>query len=88
MTFYLSSDVMARTTLNIDTPVLDELKRIQRQEAKSLGKLVSELLTDALGRRGREAREGAGFEWISKPMAARVDLSDKEALYAAMDRDE
>ncbi len=79
---------MARTTLNIDTPVLDELKRIQKREGKSLGRLVSELLTDALGRRRAEVSEDAGFEWISKPMEARVDLADKDAVYAALDRDE
>ncbi len=79
---------MARTTLDIDTPVLEELKRIRKREGKSLGRLVSELLTDALGRRRSQVSEAAGFEWISKPMRARVDLADKDAVYAALDRDE
>ena len=78
-----------RTTLDIDTPVLEELKRLQkRREAKrkSMGKLVSELLTEALVRRQGDVAEGAGFEWVSKPMKARVDLEDKEAVYAELDR--
>ena len=79
-----------RTTLDIDTPVLEELKRLQkRQEAgkkKSLGKLVSELLIEALGRRDGKIGEGVGLEWTSKPMNALVDLEDKDALYAELDR--
>lgn len=78
---------MARTTLNIDRPVLMELKKIQKREGKSLGRLVSELLTSALaGRRGGDRGE-PGLEWISKPMRSRIELADKEALYAALDRD-
>ena len=79
-----------RTTLDIDTPILEELKRLQKRldaPGKSLGKLVSELLTEALARRGGEVGEAAGFEWISKPMRARVDLEDKEAVQAVLDAD-
>lgn len=78
-----------RTTLDIDTPVLDELKRLQKRqsERKSLGSLVSELLTEALARREREVKEAPGFRWLSKPMKARVDLEDKDALYAELDRE-
>jgi hypothetical protein len=32
-----------RTTLDIDDPVLKEIKRLQRREGKSLGRLVSDL---------------------------------------------
>jgi hypothetical protein len=73
-----------RTTLDIDDPVLRELKRRQRAEGKSLGKLASELLARALAEPHSEAA-GAPFAWISRDMGARVDLADKEALYAAMD---
>ncbi len=78
-----------RTTLNIDTPVLEELKRLQRlQQGRKtpLGRLVSELLTEALARRKGEIREDAGFDWISSSMDARVDLEDKDAVYAELDR--
>jgi hypothetical protein len=73
-----------RTTLDIDDPVLRELKRRQRAEGKSLGKLASELLARALADRGT-GTGAARFEWISRDMAARFDLADKEALYQAMD---
>ncbi len=78
-----------RTTLNIDSPVLAELERLQKgqkEKTKSLGKLVSELLTEALARRRSEVAESLGFEWISKSMGARIDLEDKEAVYAELDR--
>ena len=39
---------MPRTTLNIDAPVLEDLKRLQKKENKALGTLVSELLVQAL----------------------------------------
>lgn len=79
-------DVMARTTVNIDTPLLDELRRLQRKEGKSLGELVSELLAEAFAERtsGRRSHPRE-LEWITRPMGARIDISDKEALYAALD---
>ena len=90
MCILLASDV--RTTIDIDTPVLEELKRLQKNDRgrrrRSLGALVSELLTEALARRRAEVAESPGFEWISKPMTARVDLDDKDAVHAALDRDE
>ena len=39
-----------RTTLDIDGPVLHELKQRQTKEGKSLGRLVSDLLARALSR--------------------------------------
>lgn len=75
-----------RTTLDIDDPVLRELKRRQRAEGKSLGKVASELLARALAEPG-EAKPVPKFEWIAQVMGARVDLADKEALYQAMDAD-
>ncbi len=86
---------MARTTLNIDYPILQELKKLRHDEQKPLGQLVSELVCEALTHR-RKAKPAAvefprrgtseGFQWISGPMRARIDISDKEALYAVLDR--
>lgn len=58
---------MPRTTLNIDGSVLGELKRLQRQEGKSLGQLVSELLARVLAD-DPTAEPGEALEWISQPM--------------------
>ena len=39
---------MARTTVDIDTPILKELKRLGRKEGVTLGALISRLLAQAL----------------------------------------
>ena len=75
-----------RTTLDIDDPILKDLKRLQRREGKSLGRLVSDLLAQALAtRRGALPAPPPPFQWIAKPMDARVDLADKHALLDALD---
>jgi hypothetical protein len=75
-----------RTTLDIDDPILKDLKRLQRRERKSMGRLVSDLLALALAAQQSGAQPPApAFQWIAKPMRARVDLSDKQALLDAMD---
>lgn len=76
---------MARTTLDIDTPLLEELKKMQKMEKKSLGALVSRLLAEALAHRSRRRAAPRDFRWVSQAMGARVDISDKDALYAALD---
>jgi len=81
----IASRIMARTTLNIDTPVLDELKRLKKRENKSVGRLVSELLVEALARRSREGEPERAFEWATQEMKPLVDISDKEALWAVLD---
>jgi hypothetical protein len=79
---------MSRTTIDIAAPLLDDLRQIQAQEGKSLGSLVSELLAEALAHRKAGGRPAPPFQWISRPMGARVDLGDKDAIYAVLDRDE
>ena len=74
-----------RTTLDIDGPVLRELKKRQTKEGKSLGRLVSDLLAHALKSKATPANDSPPA-WIAKPMGARVSLSDKEAVYRALDR--
>ena len=86
----LASDVM-RTTLDIETPILLELKRLQKREHKSLGQLASELIAFALkARRGGAQRAGeAEAKWIARPLGpAKVDLLDKEAVAAVTDADD
>jgi hypothetical protein len=76
---------VARTTLNLDDPVLADLKRLQRKEHKPLGELASELLATAIAARRKPSATVARLHWTSRPMGASVDLSDKHALFAAMD---
>lgn len=86
--FYYHQSSMARTTVNIDRPILQDLKRLQKQEKKPLGQLMSELLREALARRRAKSVPAPSFDWKHKPMKARIDITDKDALYAALDRDE
>lgn len=78
----IASRIMSRTTIDIDPTVLAELKRRQRSEGKSLGRLVSELL--ARGLDGEQLPAPAPFTWITAPMSARVDLDDPEAVRRAL----
>jgi hypothetical protein len=78
---------MARTTLDIDKPILTEVRALQQRERRSMGKIVSELLAEALAMR-KTSTEAPRLEWVSRPMRALVDLSDKEAIYAALDADQ
>ncbi len=76
-----------RTTVDIDDPVLKDLKKIQQKEGKSLGRLISDLLAQALGERKSTKSPTRPLQWISKAMGARIDLADREALYAAMEQE-
>ena len=77
-----------RTTVDIDEPVLKEVKRLTRREGKALGRVVSELLAESLGRRRARAPDAPPFAWTSHRMDARVDLADKDAVQAALDASE
>jgi hypothetical protein len=78
---------MPRTTLDIDGSILREIRALHQKEGRTMGKIVSELLAEALAQRKRPGEE-VSLTWVSRPMRAMVDLADKEALYAVMDRDE
>jgi hypothetical protein len=78
---------MPRTTLDIDGPTLNEVRALQEKEGRSMGRIVSELLAEALAQR-QAPSQTPPFSWISRPMGALVDLSDKEAVYAIFDRDD
>jgi hypothetical protein len=77
---------MPRTTIDIDAPLLRDLKRLQKRERKSLGRLVSDLLAQALKPGAAHAAARGEFTWVSRPMGAKVDLADKEAVRALLDR--
>jgi len=76
---------MARTTINIDDPVLRDLKQLQKLEGKSLGQLISELLGQVLAQQRKKKEKPRHFHWSCRAMNARIDLEDKDALYAALD---
>ena len=75
-----------RTTIDIDDPILREVKAIHEREGRSIGAIVSELLAEALAGR-RPSRARPSFRWTARPMKSLVDLTDKETVYAALDAD-
>jgi hypothetical protein len=84
MRIVLASRIMARTTLDIDPVVLQELKVRGRREGKTIGRLVSEMLAVAL--RSDAPPDPAPLAWATRSMNARVDLEDKEAVARALDQ--
>lgn len=74
-----------RTTVDIEGPVLKQLRVIQKREGVTLGALVSRLLATALAQ-NRQAVNRTPFQWTARPMGVRVDLQDKESVYAILDR--
>jgi hypothetical protein len=83
MLFLIASRIM-RTTLDIDGPILREVRALHEREGRSMGAVVSELLAEALARR-RSTRARPSFRWSSRDMTSLIDLSDKEAIYAALE---
>ena len=75
---------MPRTTMDIDAPILDKLKKLQAKEQKSLGRLISDLLAQALADTSMDTSTEE-FAWSTQPMGARIDISDKDAVWRAME---
>jgi hypothetical protein len=75
-----------RTTLDIDAPILREIKALQKKEGRSMGRIATDLLADALARRKRPAGKQE-FRWAARRMRALVDLADKEAVHRMLDSD-
>jgi Holliday junction resolvasome RuvABC ATP-dependent DNA helicase subunit len=73
-----------RTTVDIEDPVMKELRAIQKREGKTLGALVSRLLAQAIAQR-RRGSPRPRLAWISRKMRPLLDLADKEAVYAALE---
>jgi plasmid stability protein len=78
----LASRIM-RTTIDLDPGILRDLKTRAKREGKSLGRVASELLAASLD--ASTAPAPAPFTWASRPMGARVDLEDKEAVRQLVD---
>ena len=80
MRLAIASNIMARTTVNLDASVLRELKRRAKEEGKSLGDVISEIVGPALATSSSRAGS-ARFTWRTARMGPpKVDLEDKEAV--------
>ncbi len=76
---------MPRTTVDIDAPILRDLKRLTKQRKQPLGRVVSDLLGEALANLREQKPRPRSLQWTSQPMHARVDLDDKEAVWRELD---
>ena len=74
-----------RTTLDLASPVLEELKSLRNKEGGSLGSLASRLLAEALTAKRADAPAAPDFRWESQAMSAKVNLANKEAVYRILD---
>ena len=72
MRLKISSRIM-RTTLDLATPVLKELKSLRDKEGGSLGSLASRLLAEALTAKRASAETPPEFRWETQAMSARVN---------------
>jgi hypothetical protein len=78
--------VSVRTTLDIDDPVLRDLRRVARAQRRPLSRVASELLAKSLARPEAEMMPQPEFRWHARAMGARVDVADRDAVYEAMER--
>jgi hypothetical protein len=76
---------MPRTTVDIEAPLLAEMKQLQSREKKTLGQCVSEAVARYLAEKKSRVRKLPSFSWISHPLGLKVDIADKEAVYTALD---
>ena len=60
---------MPRTTINIDDPILKEIKGLQKKEGQAISKIVSQLLAEALAQR-KTPGATPKLDWVSRPMHA------------------
>lgn len=78
---------MSRTTLDIDKPILEEIRQLHRKENKSMGRVVSDLLAQALmdRRNAQEKKHPPRLHWRSRSLGALVDLEDKASVFRILD---
>ncbi len=77
-----------RTTIDVADPILLSLKRLSKEEGKSLGQVASELLAQALAaRKAKGKKKPPPFKWHTTPGRLLVDLDDKDAVWAILDAD-
>ncbi|KAB2641194.1 MAG: hypothetical protein DVB26_05300 [Verrucomicrobia bacterium] len=74
-----------RTTLDLEKPILEGLKSLQKKEKIPLGRIASRLLAGALTREACGSVDKPVLQWISASMQAKVNLADKDAVARAME---
>lgn len=74
---------MARTTLDLDPSVTQELRRRAKRDGKSMGQVASETLAQGFA---IDRPVSPVFEWKMHNMGLPlIDLEDKDELYRILD---
>ncbi len=73
--------------MDIDDPILEEVKRFRDQEGKSLGRVITDLLAWAIADLNKQEDQDSEFEWTARSLGARIQLEDKDVLYRVLDRE-
>jgi|GEM_PF-452237 len=82
----LASNIVPRTTLDLDSSVLAQLRQRACAEHKSMGQLASERL--AISLEDETPVAGRALRWPAWHMGKpKLDLQDKDALWRALDGD-
>jgi hypothetical protein len=85
MSNLLASHIMPRTTLDLDSTVLEQLRRRAANEHKSMGQVASERLAVSL--RESTPKELPRLRWPSRRMGKpAVALEDKDSLWKLLDK--
>lgn len=88
MSAVVTSNIMTRTTLDIDGTVLNQLRARAAKEGKSMGQVASEMLAPALAE-GEQRPEARPLRWTTRKMGTpKIDLEDKETLWLSLDREQ
>jgi plasmid stability protein len=86
MTSSVTSNIMPRTTLDLDATVLADLRRRAAAQSKSMGQVASEVL--AIGLHDEPTEEQPPLQWARKDLGLKVDLEDKDAVWRILDTEE
>jgi hypothetical protein len=85
MSNLLASRIMPRTTLDLDSTVLEQLRRRAANEHKSMGQVASERLAVSL--KESAPKEFPRLRWPTRRMGKpTVDLENKDALWKLLDK--
>jgi hypothetical protein len=81
----LTSRIMPRTTLDLDSTVLEQLRRRAANEHKSMGQVASERLAVSL--KESVPKELPRLRWPTRRMGkSTVELENKDALWKLLDK--
>jgi hypothetical protein len=84
----IASNIMSRTTIDIDKTVLEQLRERAAAERKSMGQVATEVLAAGLRAGQGSARDLPPLRWPKKSLGSpRVDLEDKDAVWRLLDRE-